>query len=152
MTDWRTYPFLYPIMIRYLRVRNLIVWDYGWIKAGNFYRPTYELIIFATNGDSKRTFSRGEADVWCGIRCVNYTLSNRRHQAEKPVGLMEKMILNSSKEDDTVLDPFMGSGTTGVACVETGRKFIGFEKEQNFFEISQKRIAEAQAKKMQDLF
>ena len=152
MTDWRTYPFLYPIMIRYLRVRNLIVWDYDWIKAGNFYRPTYEMIIFATNGDSKCTFSRGEADVWRGIRCVNYTVSNKRHQAEKPVGLMEKMILNSSKEDDTVLDPFMGSGTTGVACVNTNRRFIGFELDEKYFKAAEQRIEEAQAKKAQELF
>lgn len=152
MTDWRTYPFLYPIMICYLRVRNLIVWDYGWIKAGNFYRPTYELIIFATNGDSKREFSRKEADVWRGIRCVNYTVSSKRHQAEKPVGLMEKMILNSSKEDDTVLDPFMGSGTTGVACVNLNRRFIGFELDGKFFKTAEQRIEEAQAKKAQELF
>lgn len=151
-TDWRTYPFLYPIIIKYLRVRNLIVWDYNWIKAGNFYRPTYELINFATNGDSKREFNNGEADVWRGIRCINYTKTDKRHQAEKPVELMEKMIKNSSTESGTVLDPFMGSGTTAVACLNLNRNFIGFEIDESYFQIAQKRIAEAVAKREQSLF
>ena len=58
MTDWRTYPFLYPIMTKYLTARNLIVWDYGWIKCGSFYRYTHELILFATNGKSGRAFPK----------------------------------------------------------------------------------------------
>ena len=65
---------------------------------------------------------------------------------------MEKMILNSSKEDDTVLDPFMGSGTTGVACVNLNRKFIGFELDEKYFKTAEQRIEEAQAKKAQELF
>ena len=150
-TDWRTYPFLYPLMIKYLRVRNLIVWDYGWIKAGNFYRPTHELIMFATKGESKRNFSSKESDVW-RVRCVNYTNPQKFHPSEKPVELMERMIKNSSTESGTILDATMGSGSTGVACVNTGRNFIGFELEEKFFEISQKRIDEAIAKRAQSLF
>ena len=152
MTDWRTYPFLYPIMLKYFSIRNLIVWDYQWLKTGNFYRFTHELIIFATKGKSQRNFSMHETDVWHGIRCINFTLPTKFHQAQKPVELMAKMIKNSSKEGDTVLDCFMGSGTTGVAAVNTGRKFIGFELEEKFFEIAQKRIDEALAKKQQELF
>lgn len=151
-TDWRTYPFLYPIIIKYLNVKNLIVWDYGWLKTGNWYRYTHELIMFAVKGKGKRTFATTETDVWRGIRCINFTKTDKRHQAEKPVELMEKMILNSSAEGDTVLDCFVGSGTTGVACVNTGRNFIGFEKEQNFFEIAEKRIAEAASARAQELF
>lgn len=151
-TDWRTYPFLYPIIIKYLRVRNLIVWDYGWIKAGNFYRPTHEFIIFATKDKSIREFSNTEQDVWRGIRYCNYGLNARIHPSEKPVELMEKMIKNSSAESGTVLDPFMGSGTTAIACLNLNRNFIGFEIDENFFEIAQKRIAEAVAKREQSLF
>jgi len=49
-----------------------------------------------------------------------------------------------SDKENTILDPFMGSGTTGVACVQTGRKFIGIEIEPKYFEIAKKRIAQAQ--------
>lgn len=149
-TDWRTYPFLYPIIIKYLGVKNLIVWDYGWLKMGNWYRYTHELIMFAGKGKGKRAFGGGERDIW-RIQCVNFT-KTKLHPAEKPVELMARMIANSTAAGDVVLDPFMGSGSTGVACVNTGRKFIGFEKEQNFFEIAEKRIDEAASARAQELF
>ena len=50
----------------------------------------------------------------------------------------------STKPGDTILDPFMGSGTTGVACMQTGRKFIGIEIDPTYFAIAEKRIKEAQ--------
>ena len=149
-TDWRTYPFLYPILIKYLTVRNLIVWDFNWIKAGNFYRPTHELIIFATNGKSTRTFSNCESDVW-RIKTINYT-QPKNHPSEKPVELMERMIKNSSCEGDTVLDPFAGSATTAVACINLNRKFVGYELDEKFFNVAQKRIDEAIAEREQSLF
>jgi len=55
--------------------------------------------------------------------------------------LVERASLNG----ETILDPFMGSGTTGVACVQTGRNFIGIEIEPKYYEIAQRRIAEAEA-------
>lgn len=74
------------------------------------------------------------------------------HPQQKPVPLLEYLIKTYTNEGETVLDATMGSGSTGVACVNTRRDFIGFEKEQNFFEIAQKRIDEALAKKAQELF
>jgi site-specific DNA-methyltransferase (adenine-specific) len=61
------------------------------------------------------------------------------HPTQKPVALME-WCLSFLPKAQTILDPFMGSGTTGVACVRTGRKFIGIEKEPKYFEIACKRI------------
>lgn len=151
-TDWRTYPFLYPIMLKYLSIKNLIVWDYDWIKAGTYYRYRYELIIFAMKGKSNRQVPRNEPDVWSGIRCVNYTNPNKWHQSEKPVELMERMIKNSSAEGQTVLDPFLGSGTTAIAALNLNRQFIGFELDEHFFNVAEKRIAEAVAKREQSLF
>ena len=62
------------------------------------------------------------------------------HPTEKPKGVIARMIQNSSDVGDTILDPFMGSGTTGVACKELGRNFIGIEIEPKYFEIAQRRI------------
>ena len=59
---------------------------------------------------------------------------------------MEYMIRTYTNEGDTVLDNTMGSGTTGVACANTGRAFIGFEKDSTYFEIARKRIIEAYEK------
>jgi len=123
-----------------------------YIRPGNRYRGSYELIIFAIKGDGRRKFGCGERDIWRIKNAPTCSLKARNHPSEKSVELMEKMILNSSMEGDTVLDSFMGSGSTGVACVNTRRDFIGFEKGQNFFEIAQKRIDEALAKKAQELF
>jgi site-specific DNA-methyltransferase (adenine-specific) len=66
------------------------------------------------------------------------------HPTQKPVALMEYLIRTYTNEGETVLDPTMGSGTTGVACVNTGRRFIGIERDAGYFDIAQRRIAEAQ--------
>ena len=67
----------------------------------------------------------------------------RIHPTQKPVALMEYFIKTYTNEGETVLDFTMGSGTTGVACVNTGRRFIGIERDEAYFEISQNRIAAA---------
>jgi site-specific DNA-methyltransferase (adenine-specific) len=69
-----------------------------------------------------------------------------KHPTQKPIELFEYLIKTYTNEGDTVLDNTMGSGTTGVACVNTGRKFIGIEKEKNYFDIAVKRIKEARHK------
>ena len=76
----------------------------------------------------------------------------RLHPTQKPVDLLEYLIKTYTNEGETVLDATMGSGSTGGACINTGRKFIGFELEKNFFDIAKKRIDDAIAKKEQALF
>ena len=65
------------------------------------------------------------------------------HPTQKPVELMEWLIKAYSDESDVVLDNCMGSGTTGVACVKLGRRFIGIEKEEKYFNIAKKRISDS---------
>lgn len=67
-----------------------------------------------------------------------------QHPTQKPVRLLERIIALVTQPGDTIFDPFMGSGTTGVACVQTGRNFIGCEIDPGYFEIAKRRIAEAQ--------
>ena len=66
-----------------------------------------------------------------------------RHATPKPVELMQRIIETTTNPGDTVLDPFMGSGTTGVACIRTGRKFIGIEKAARYVEIAEHCLREA---------
>ena len=68
---------------------------------------------------------------------------DRAHPNEKPVFFVEKFIGWHSSEGQTILDPFMGSGTTGVACANLGRKFIGIEIEPKYFDIACSRIEQA---------
>ena len=62
------------------------------------------------------------------------------HPTQKPVGLMEYLIQTYTNKGDVVLDPTMGSGTTGVACINTDRKFIGIEREKKYFDVAKDRI------------
>jgi site-specific DNA-methyltransferase (adenine-specific) len=68
----------------------------------------------------------------------------RQHPTPKPLDVVKTITHNFSLPSGIVLDPFMGSGTTGVACVQTGRNFIGIEIDPNYYAIAEKRIAEAQ--------
>ena len=70
------------------------------------------------------------------------------HPTQKPVPLLEYLIKTYTNKGDVVLDNCMGSGSTGVACVNTGRRFIGMELDPGYFEIAQKRINEATAQKV----
>ena len=64
------------------------------------------------------------------------------HPTQKPVSLLKYLVLTYSNKGDTILDNCMGSGTTALACIDTGRNFIGFEKEKKYFDIAMKRIAQ----------
>ena len=73
------------------------------------------------------------------------------HPTQKPVPLFEYLIKTYTNEGDLVLDNCMGSGTTAIACINTGRNFIGIEKDEEYFNIAQKRVKEAQGQKRLDL-
>lgn len=123
-----------------LAVKNRIVWDKGVTTAGDLegaFGYQYEVLLFATKG---RPAIRGKRlpDVW---RHMRVSVNKLRHQNEKPVPLLEKAILAMSDPGDTVLDPFMGSGSTGVACLNCGRNFIGCEIDPGYFEVARDRLA-----------
>ena len=73
----------------------------------------------------------------------NASNKDRKHPTQKPVALMEYLIRTYTNEGDMVLDNCMGSGTTGVACVNTGRNFIGIELDKDYFDIAKERIENA---------
>ena len=73
------------------------------------------------------------------------------HPTIKPIELIEKYIKNHSVEKDVVLDPFVGSGTTGVACVNTNRNFIGIEIDKEYFDIAENRIKDAKKQWLHNL-
>lgn len=68
------------------------------------------------------------------------TVKGKLHPTQKPIDLMKYLIEVSSNENDIVLDPFMGSGSTGVACINTNRSFIGIELDKTYFDIAKERI------------
>ncbi len=101
-------------------------------------RQTESILFY--RGEKHRFPKKRPTDVIYGDRT-----GNEFHPTEKPIFLMKQIV---DFTQGTVFDPFMGSGTTGVACMELGRKFIGIEKEPKYFDIACKRIdmAERQGK------
>jgi len=76
------------------------------------------------------------------LEISNANQRNRVHPTQKPVPLMEYLVKTYTNEGETVLDFTFGSGTTGIACQNTGRKFVGIEMDDNYFKIAEKRISE----------
>jgi DNA modification methylase len=114
----------------------------------NFNLPTTEYYIVWDKGQHMPSFAECEL-AWTSIKRPAKIYRRRFvmgkvHPAQKPVELMTWILSNYTNPGDTILDPFMGSGTTGVACVQTGRNFIGIEIDPGYFAIAEKRIAEAQ--------
>ena len=107
------------------------------------YRRQHEMVMVAHR--------RGGKLLWAddAIKLPNVLRQmpdrERYHPNEKPVWLVERFVAAHAKADDVVLDPFMGSGTTGVACANLGRKFIGIEIEKKYFDLACERIQAAYA-------
>ena len=79
-----------------------------------------------------------------------YDSKYKLHQTQKPVALLEYLIKTYTNEKDIVLDNCMGSGSTGVACINTNRKFIGIEKDSEYYKIAKRRIKEAYFNKCEE--
>jgi|SRR5690554_1293880 len=94
--------------------------------------------VYGGMQDSGFTLADGDFRVPSSVQLFNR--ERGLHPTQKPVALMEYLIRTYTNEGDMVLDNCMGSGTTGVACTSTGRKFIGIEMDENYFEIAKKRI------------
>lgn len=77
------------------------------------------------------------------VTVLDFPCEFGEHPTQKPVALMEYLVRTYTDSGDRVLDNTMGSGTTGVACVNTGRKFTGIERDPDYFRIAERRIAEA---------
>ena len=126
------------------RIKNILIWVKNNWTAGDLkaqYGKQYEMIIYCNKG---RKFIQGKrlTDVWYFDRVS----SNRAvHQNQKPVDLLTQIIEKSSDVGDVILDPFMGSGSTGIACMNTRRKFIGMEIDEEYFTAARERIQQERA-------
>jgi DNA modification methylase len=101
----------------------------------------FESIAIMWAGGKKMSWNGGgKHAIW---KYSKGTANSKEHPTQKPLPLMKRLICDFTQPGDTVLDPFMGSGTTGVACMETGRKFIGIELDAGYYDIAAKRIHEA---------
>ena len=128
---------------RYLRLaretgfllHNLLVWEKNNCTPNRWYMKNCEYTLFLRKGRAKQINNVGDKTVH---KFKNG--QNKIHPSEKPIELMEMYVANSTTENELVLDFTMGSGTTGVACKNLNRKFIGIELDENYFNIAKDRI------------
>ena len=124
-------------------IKSQVVWDRGIHGLGDLeaqYAPCHDNAWFAIKNGYKFPGHRPKSVYRCDRLPANELL----HPTQKPMPLMKMIIGDLTSSDNTIFDPFMGSGTTGVACVQLGRKFIGCEIHEPYFDIAVKRIKQAQ--------
>lgn len=151
------------LLDKYFDERRIIIWSRKRAfnnTRGKALASGYEPICYYTKGnpvfnnikiqsESKRKeYTEGTlkdgvslSDVWSDIPALPHNSKEKvKHSSQKPIALMERCVLLCSKENDIVLDPFMGSGSTGVACKNLNRTFIGIEANKEHFELAKHRI------------
>jgi len=115
-----------------------ILWAKKNATAKHFFN--YELMKELNSGKQMK-------DVWTGMLTPQREKIFGKHPTQKPLYLLEKILLASTREGDLVLDPFCGSGTTGVACKLLGRNFIGIDNDRDFIALAKERIMRADEQK-----
>lgn len=144
------------------KLKNILVWhhpnQYGaYMSYGkDRWKSTWQAILYAVKGDrakhGKKISEYAYIKYGKAFDVMIYPEPRPKyHPAQKPLELIIKLIDCSSEENDVVLDPFLGSGTTAVACEILGRKWIGIEIEEKYCEIAKKRIQEINKKKTRTL-
>lgn len=128
------------------RVKNVIVWD-KIVHGLNYqnYAYTHELLIFAVKGTFRpRNHTPPDdsyRDVWHVRRTMNNARSDRaHHETVKPWEVIRRPIEHASEVGDLVLDPFVGSGTTCVVAKTLGRRYIGMERDADYFRVALRRV------------
>lgn len=124
--------------------RGVVVWDKGRAARAphkGYFRHQCEYVLWGTRGALEARSGRGP---WDGCFSVPVLPREKHHLTGKPVALMERLV-EVVPAGDVVLDPFMGSGSTGVACVRTGRSFVGIEVVPEYYEVARRRIEAARA-------
>ena len=122
-----------------------LIWDKGNKIMGQFYMNQFEYILFLRKGAGKKINNCGASDL---ISVPNKKTKDETgkniHDTEKPVDLCKILIENSSNPNEIVFDPFMGVGSCGIAAEQLGRKFIGIELDNSYYEIAKLRIENAE--------
>ena len=117
------------------KLLNILVWKKSKHSPNRYYMKNAEFLVLLRKGKAKNINDMGTKQV---LEFNN--VKTKTHPTEKPVALLTKLIENSTNENEIVLDLFMGTGSTGVACCNTNRDFIGIELDKDYFKIAEQRI------------
>ena len=113
------------------RFVNLLVWVKNNKTPNKYYMQQCEFILLLRKGAARNINDMGKGNVFI----IPNIIGVKFHPTEKPVELMKILVENSSKQNDIVVDPFMGIGSAALACLETKRRFYGIEIDENYYKI-----------------
>ena len=120
---------------------KLLVWDKCTKICGRYYMGQVEHIFLLRKGGDKPINDCGTSDLLTfPNKKDKNVIGDNIHDSQKPIGLFKTMIENSSSENDVILDPFMGSGTCALACIESNRNYIGYELDKGYYDLINERI------------
>jgi DNA modification methylase len=163
--DNMTPPFWILDYFQDMYLKNIVIWNFDWGGSTNKrFCSRYEYVFFFTKHKTKYTFNlddvkipalnyrpdryksqlKNPTDVWKISLVSGNSPERTEHPAQYPEELIERIIRTGTNEGDLVLDPFMGSGTTAVVARRLGRKFVGYETEKSFIEITEKRLRDVE--------
>jgi len=137
--SWHKVDVFKQALERNFKIKNLLVWvknNHGSGDLKGAYAPKHEFVFFFHKGRSLLRDGR-RPDI---LEYSKVSGGKMVHPTEKPVDMLERMVRDSSDSSDVVFDPFMGSGTTGVAAKNLNRDFIGIELDEEYFKIAQERV------------
>lgn len=118
-----------------------LIWQKGNVILGTKYMNAFEYILFMSKGTNRNVNDCGIPDILSVPNIKTKDINGENiHDSEKPVRLMEILITQSSNKEDIVLDPFAGSGSTLLACINKNRRFIGWEIDPKYHKLCEKRI------------
>lgn len=146
--DWKNMSYIVEeLELNGFQIKDLIRWRKTNAMPRNRDRrfiTDYEVALWAVKKGGKWTFNRisdtYEIPEIVGSLTPRSEKYSGGHKTQKPVYVMEWLLERLTEIGDTVLDPFMGSGTTGIACLNTNRNFIGFELDKGYFDVANERI------------
>lgn len=122
--------------------QQLCIWVKNNATPNRYYLNSCEYILMLSKRPARDINIMGTKNIFF----IKNIIGNKNHPTQKPVELMKIMIQNSTKEGELVLDPFMGTGATGIASKELNRDFIGIEIDEKYFKIAEERINETKEK------
>lgn len=119
------------------QLHNLLVWEKNNCTPSQYYMKNCEYVLFLRKGRAKWINDIGGSKT---VHRFDNIIGKKTHPCEKPTELLSFYINNSSRNGDIVFDPFMGTGNTGVASLQSERKFIGVEIDKEYFSISEEKL------------
>ena len=159
--DNMTPPFWIMDYFQDMYLKNIIIWNFDWGGSTNKrFCSRYEYVFFFTKNKKNYTFNledvkipalnyrpdryksqlKNPTDVWKMSLISGNSTERTEHPAQYPEELIERIIKAGTNEGDLVLDPFMGSGTTAVVAKKLGRNYVGYETENDFIKIADRRL------------